>query len=109
MKAGPLNHEVVIQSLVPQQGASLGDVKKVWQTFHSCWAAIEPLSGREYLLGGYVGSNVTTRIRIRSYDGVNNRMRVKYGTRTFEIVSVLDIRNDGDETHLMCTEVFNGT
>lgn len=42
-----------------------------WVTLHSVWAAVEPLSGREYIISQSAQSEVTTRIRMRylSYPG----------------------------------------
>ncbi len=57
---------------------------------------------------GALQSEVTTRIKIRYRTGLTTSMRVLYGCRVFQILSVID----KDERHrvieLMCKEVIPG-
>lgn len=69
------------------------------------WASVEPLSGREYFLARQVNAEATVRVRIRYRAGITPRMRVKYGSRSLEIVSVIDPGERHEELHLMCKEL----
>lgn len=79
-----------------------------WTTAATVWAAVADISGKEYVQAAAVQSEVTTRIKIRYRTGITPSMRVLYGSRTFNILSVID----KDERHrvmeLMCKEVIPG-
>ena len=79
-----------------------------WTTVAIVWAAVSDISGKEYFQAGAMQSEVTTRIKIRYRTGITPSMRVLYGSRVFQILSVID----KDERHrvieLMCKEVIPG-
>ena len=79
-----------------------------WTTVATVWAAVSDISGKEYFQAGALQSEVTTRIKIRYRTGITTSMRVLYGSRVFQILSVID----KDERHrvieLMCKEVIPG-
>lgn len=105
MKAGTLRHRVVLQRLTETRGPT-GDLVKTWADQPEIWAAVEPLSGREYWQAQQVAAETTIRVRIRYSSGVVPTMRVKYGTRTFEVLSIIDPEERHVELHLMCRELF---
>lgn len=104
MRAGKLRHKITIESKSNAQDA-YGALVETWSTYATAWASIEPLTGREYFEQGKVSSEVTTRIRIRHISGVTNLMRVKFGTRIFTIVTVINIDERNKEYELMCKEI----
>jgi SPP1 family predicted phage head-tail adaptor len=109
MQAGKLRHPVTIQSSRVTQ-SSTGAMTTVWSDFATgIWAAIEPVTGREFFSAQQVQSNVTTRIRIRHLAGVHEKMRVKYVDRDdvtnyYDIEFVLPVNERGAEIHLMCVK-----
>lgn len=105
MRAGKLRHKITIESKSNAQDA-YGALVETWSTYATAWASIEPLTGREYFEQGKVSSEVTTRIRIRHISGVTNLMRVKFETRIFIIVTVINIDERNKEYVLMCKEVI---
>jgi SPP1 family predicted phage head-tail adaptor len=66
-----------------------------WTTVATVWAAVSDISGKEYFQAGALQSEVTTRIKIRYRTGITTSMRVLYGSRVFQILSVID----KDERH----------
>ena len=50
MEAGQLRHRVTIQQAT-ETTDGFGGVTQAWATFATVWAAVEPLTGREYLQG----------------------------------------------------------
>lgn len=84
---------------------SEGIPQENWTTVATVWAAVADISGREYFQAQAVQSEVTTRIKIRYRTGITPSMRVLYGDRVFNILSVID----KDERHrvieLLCKEV----
>lgn len=106
MEAGELRHRITLLNPADEldgtgQPASYSD----WATV---WAAVNPLSGRDLFAAQQLQSEVTHRVKIRYRAGVNSAMRVRFGTRIFEIDSVIDPEERHEELHLMCTERKGG-
>lgn len=64
-----------------------GDV--IASTGGKCWAEVRDISGREYIGADAAQSIVTTRITIRSRDGITAAMRVLHGADVYKIEAVL--------------------
>ena len=110
MRAGQLNRRVIIQSRTETQGTT-GEVTWSWSDVDEVWAAVEPVSGREYFAAQQVQSSTDTVIRIRYRHGITTKMRIKYEepgspvySRYYEIEAVLSPREGRRELHLMCRE-----
>lgn len=114
MRTGPLNKRVRIQRRVETQN----EFKETLISYQDMdggevWAAIEPLSGRDYFAAQQLSSDVSTKIRIRHRDDVNRKMRVLYErvagspttTVVYEIDNVLRPNENRREIWLMCREV----
>jgi len=103
MRAGNLKYKIVIQTYnEPQDG--FGEVIKEWVEFKTAYASITPLSAKEFYKAG-VHAVATHKVEIRYLKGVNPKMRIVYGTRVFNITSVLNIREADKTLQLICTEV----
>lgn len=81
--AGALRHRVRIERFdylrdsngdVIQDSVT-GETRRAWTPVDTVWAAIEPLSAREFIQSQAFQSQVTTRIVIRHMDGVDASMR----------------------------------
>lgn len=110
MRLGPLRHRVKIQQRTESPSATTGALTPTWAdiTDPDMWAAIEPLKGREYHEARARNSEVDTRIRTRHRTGINAKMRVAFGSRTFDIQSVINVDERNRELHLMCKEYTDG-
>jgi len=109
MNPGKLNRRITIQQLpdnVDQFNTPEPDT--VWRDVARVWAAVEPLSGREYIILQNVSAEVTTRIKMRYRPGIKPDMRVLYAGRVYDIHAVLDIEEAHKEMHLMCVERIGG-
>lgn len=104
MKAGQLRHLITIEQPTETRD-SMGGTITVWVPFATLWAAVEPISGREYFAADKVNAEESHRIRIRHYPGITSKMRAKWNDRTFNIRAVLNIQERNREIHLMCLEV----
>jgi SPP1 family predicted phage head-tail adaptor len=104
MQAGRLRRRVTIQKKTVTRN-SYGEEVIVWVDVATVWAAIEPLSGREFVEGRQAAADVSTRIRIRHLAGITPDMRVTWGDTVYPIQAVLDHLDRSRELHLMCTEV----
>ena len=56
-----------------------------WQTQATVWAAVEPLSVREFLQSQSMQSEITTRITIRRIPNVDATWRVLHGSTAYNI------------------------
>lgn len=107
MKAGDLRHRITVQYPVEAQD-SAGQPIATWKDLFTCWAAIEPISGREFTMTQQTGTEAQIRIRIRARPvKLSGKMRVLFGTRIFELVAPpINVQERNREVHLMCREVF---
>lgn len=84
IEAGRLRHRVRIESYDDVRDSSgeviqdevTGAVSQEWVEVATVWAAIEPLSAREFLQSQSMQSQITARITIRYRDGLNAAMRL---------------------------------
>jgi SPP1 family predicted phage head-tail adaptor len=103
IKAGPLRYRVVLQSPVVQTDDTGEPVITDWvDVCPPVWAAIETLSGREWLASAEFRPDVSTRIRIRWRTGVSASHRVVHGGTTYNIAAVLPKFEGMSELHLYC-------
>jgi SPP1 family predicted phage head-tail adaptor len=103
VKIGKLRHPITIEQVAETQDPD-GSVIETWSTYANAQAAFEPISGREYFAAQTTQADVTHRISLRYVSGVVPKMRVKYGTRTFDILSVINTNERNRELQLMCRE-----
>ena len=105
---GRFNKTVTIESATVARGADYANPQLTWSTLLTADAAIEPLMGRELFEYREMQADLSVRIWIRQRPGVTEKMRVVYGSRTFEIQSVIDPFEDGAFMQLMCSENRDG-
>jgi len=106
---GRFDKRIEIQSATETQDA-IGGITETWATLGKRWAAIDDLSGREFFGAHQTQAQVTTRIILREqYDGLNNRHRLKYGDRIFNVGSVIhcSARTAKHGQEVMCIEVIS--
>jgi SPP1 family predicted phage head-tail adaptor len=77
-----------------------------WSEVDTVWGAVEPLTGRERYdrFGAQELATADTRIRIRYRSGLDHKMRVVFGSRTFDIKLIMDLETRNRELHLICEE-----
>ncbi len=79
-----------------------------WGTAATIWGAVESLSGilpgREFYDSALINSEVSSRIVIRYTSDIKPNYRIVFGSRTFQIKSVIDIDERNKEMNVMVTE-----
>lgn len=106
MQAGTLRHQIEIQS----HSATADELNQIvitegdWSTDATRWAAIQPMSGRELEHNNAVYADVSHKITLRHYD-LTTEDRIKYGTRIFNIISVINIDERNREITVIAKEV----
>ena len=101
MKAGQLDQRVTVERFSRTED-ELGQPIESWAPLFTCWAAVEPLTGREYLAAQAAVSEVTAKIRMRFRPWMTAQDRVIHNGITYGIQSVIDVRSEHRELHLMC-------
>lgn len=113
LKSGPLRYRVTIQRPEVETNESGEAVVTGWVDFAYVYAAIEALSGREWLASAEFRPGVTTRIRIRWRDGLDASMRVLHYARhgdepprltVYAIDAVIPQWQGMSEIQLMCSD-----
>jgi SPP1 family predicted phage head-tail adaptor len=99
LAAGRLRHRVRIEEQVTERDSD-GIEQREWVTVATVWAAVEPLSAREFVQSGQVQSSVTAKIIIRARR-MTASMRLihemRYGDQVYNIAGVLPDNVSGVE------------
>ena len=103
MKAGQLKHRIVIEKPTQVKNA-IDEVILTWSTFCTVWAAIEPATGQSYYAANQLESKVDGRVRIRYRADLEPTMRIKFGDRILNIISIVHPQENHRELHLMYSE-----
>ena len=106
MRSGKLKHRVTIQELSIARNDYGEDIES-WVNVSIVWASIEPLRGREYWQAKQVVGEITGRITIRYLEGVDEKMRIIYGEKTYNILSVINPEEKNRILQLLVKEVLN--
>lgn len=104
MRAGKLRYLVTVQTPTPSNDAN-GEPRDSWGTLTTAWADIVPVGGDEgHQPQRQIVADSTHRIRLR-YDTtaatITARMRVVWGSRTFQIGHKRTVDGSGSERNRM--------
>ena len=106
LKAGNLRHRIALQRKQQTQNPQTGALLTTWVTEATVWAAVEPLSAREFVAAQAVQSNVSVRITVRYRPGITAAMRILHDGKVYGITGVLADKNSGREyLTLPCEEL----
>jgi len=98
-----LNKKISIQKKsVSGKGIDRGES---WAVFCSDWASIRPISASEIIKSDREEMDISHRIKIRYRSGITSDMKIVYGSREFDIHSVININEANREIELLATEV----
>lgn len=97
VEAGRLRHRVTIQRQTQTQNPLTGELTVAWTDVATVWAAVEPISAREFVTSQEPNARVTTRVTIRYLDGIQPSMRLIHRGRRFNIHGVLEDMDSGRE------------
>ncbi len=105
MRAGRLRHRFEFKSSTGAQNA-FGESIETWETYATLWGQLEPLRGEEIIHARQVTATVSHRLRVRYNSSIAPEHRAVFDSRTFEINSVINVRERNREMELYCTEVI---
>lgn len=103
--SGRLRHKVALQAQQITQNPNTGAMITTWVTQAEVWAAVEPLSGREFLAAKAEQSEVTGKIILRHRSDVNATWRVLFRGNAYAIKAVLADVDSGLEHLTLLTGV----
>ena len=106
MQAGRLKHRITIQQQIKSQNA-MHEWITTYEDWATIWASIEPNRGRMYFEAKQANSEVEGRIIIRYRKGVLPTMRVTYGDKIFNIISIIHPKENQRELNLLYKEALD--
>ena len=107
MQAGELRHRIDIVTPVSGAQDGYGNARETWTTLHATVpAAIVPTASREVYAGNKIDTIASHIVTIRYIAGITVKMRVKWGSRTFAIVGMVNPEERNVSLDLICQEQF---
>ena len=106
MKSGSLRHTISIQVESTEPDGMGGEII-TWADISGMAAvpaAIWPLSSKESLDAMKLELQVTHKIRIRYRSGITAKNRIKFGTRYFNIISLLNYEERNKQLDMLALE-----
>lgn len=89
VRIGDLRHRLALEQVV-RQDDGIGGAEETWETVAELWAAVRPLNGHERDGSDQLAGRVSHEIWVRYRAGVKPEMRLRSGTRVFEVLAVID-------------------
>ena len=99
-----LDKKVSIQRQTTTTDSS-GQPQDTWTTTSNPWVSIRPISGKEYFNASGERAQVSHEVVLRHGPTVAPKDRIVYGSRTFDIQSVLNLEERSRYLKLMCREI----
>lgn len=107
INAGDFRHIITFQEMEERKN-SFGEMTKVWVDKFSTRAGIYPLSGKEFFVADKENSEISHKINIRYRPDINQKMRIVYNNRVFNIESVINFQERNILMQIMAKELLNG-
>ena len=105
MNAGEYNRRITIQSKTVTYD-SYNEPIEAWTDGPTVWASIVTTGGGEFYAAQKLNASTQALFKIRYGTTVTVLDRIKYGNRTFEILSVNDANEAHRELHISGKEVI---
>lgn len=77
-----------------------------WSRLGDRWASIKPASGQRFVASEQIRDATTHKIVIRFFPGLTPKDRIKYGSRIFNLLSVINEGELGVRHTLLAQEVI---
>lgn len=97
LEAGRLRHRIVLESPTYTQDATTGEMVPSWFLEGEVWAAIEPVSAREFISSQTTQAQIDTRIVIRYRSDVSANWRATHRGKIYNVHGVLADKDSGLE------------
>lgn len=104
LNAGELTKLVSIQAETGVQD-TYGQPGGTWSDLTTVFAAIITTGGKEFYAAQKLNAETNAVIKIRYRRGITTRNRIKYGSKVFDILSIVDPLELHEELHISVKEV----
>ena len=104
IQAGQLNKCIILQSKT-NVADGMGGFTATWGDQATVWAAIWPVKATDIVRTNQDVIVITHRIIIRYRTGLKSDWRIKFGSRYFDIVSIINPNEANESLELLCKEV----
>lgn len=105
MRSGTARTRVTVQQR-SEASDVYGSVVPTWSTYLECWAEYLPNGGGEMVMSAREVTQADAMFRMRYRSGVTKKMRIKMGTRYFDIVRIDDPRGRHDVIEIYARETI---
>lgn len=99
-----LNKRVKVQSETNAPDGQGGHVKS-WVDVATLWCGLEPKTAKEFLRAEGIANEVTHIARLRYRSDIEPDMRVNFGNRNFQILSVINPKESNHYIELTIKEL----
>jgi SPP1 family predicted phage head-tail adaptor len=106
MRPGLLQYRVEIQQSTSTSDA-MGQPVNTWKTTQTRWAGVMPLTSREGFYAKSVRPELSHRITLRWFDGLEHGHRIKMDARIFDIASIINVDEGNHTLQVDCVEVVS--
>lgn len=103
MQIGSLNKRLELQSAT-QTSDGMGGFTEVWATVVTVWGAVWPVSASEQVQSMQTTMTISHKLRIRHRSDLLPSWRIKFGTRYFNIISIINPNEKGRWLDILCKE-----
>lgn len=105
MEAGKLRHRIhFVDVPVESVRNDFGEEVSTETIIHECWAAVEPLAGREYFTANQTAAEISHKVTCRFTDKVKSDHTIIFGTRRFDVTSIVDVEERHKTLEIMAKE-----
>ena len=105
MNAGCLRHRIQFQSKTKGRDRFNAE-KEEWNDLFPTWSEIKPGSTREFLAAQQLKSTLSHEVTIRYRNNITPDMRIRYGSRHFNIHGIRNVGERNAWLVLTCEEFF---
>ena len=106
MRSGSLRHRITFQRN-EETFNDFGESITSWVSIvPDEWVQIIPLKSDETYRSKKLNAEVNHKIRMRYRSDIDSTLRIEYGSRIFDIDSVINVRELNKELQIMATEVL---
>ena len=106
MRPGLLQYRVEIQQPTSTRDA-MGQPVNTWKTTQTRWAGVMPLTSREGFFAKSVRPELSHRITLRWFDGLEHGHRIKMDARIFDIASIINVDEGNHTLQVDCVELVS--
>lgn len=106
MKLGNLTHQVIVEVLTGRTIEG-GEVVEEYVAAFPHNVSLEPLTHSERIRGAAVANDTTHRVTCHYHAAINSRCRFRYGSRIFDIVSIINKGERNREFDITVKEMPN--